>query len=96
MVLITTKRGKSGRASISLNTCGGFMERTRKLDMLNGEERVDRVILGLPADQVNTGFLTDDRWVLLGHPGLNCIDWQEQTLSAGRGAKPSVIGQWWY
>ncbi|ARK09151.1 TonB-dependent receptor [Fibrella sp. ES10-3-2-2] len=109
VVLVTTKRGKSGRATISLNTYGGFMERSRKLDMLSAQEWVDRateminaqwvasaagrsasqtneqrrVILGLPVGQVNTTFMTDDRWALPGHPGLNYIDWQEQAFRRG-------------
>ncbi|RYF68002.1 MAG: TonB-dependent receptor, partial [Cytophagaceae bacterium] len=37
VVLITTKRGKQGRGTISINTYSGFMERTRKLDMLSAD-----------------------------------------------------------
>ncbi|QHV95030.1 SusC/RagA family TonB-linked outer membrane protein [Spirosoma endbachense] len=109
VVLITTKRGKQGKASITINTYAGFMERTRKLDMLSADEWVDRsteminaqwvasgtgrtatqtneqrrVILGLPVGQVNTSFMTDDRWAQPGHPGLNYIDWQDQAFRKG-------------
>lgn len=109
VVLITTKRGKSGRTSITLNTYTGFLERTRKLDMLSADEWVDRateminaqwvasgpnrtasqtneqrrVILGLPAGTVNTSLMTDDRWALPGHPGLNYFDWQEEAFRKG-------------
>ncbi|MBO0948682.1 SusC/RagA family TonB-linked outer membrane protein [Fibrella forsythiae] len=109
VVLITTKRGKLGRGTISINTYSGFIERTRKLDMLSADEWVARateminaawvasapgrtasqtneqrrVILGLPAGQVNTGLMTDDRWAQPGHPGLNYIDWQEQAFRKG-------------
>jgi TonB-linked SusC/RagA family outer membrane protein len=109
VVLITTKRGKQGKASITINTYAGFMERTRKLDMLSADEWVDRsteminaqwvasgtgrtatqtneqrrVILGLPAGQVNTSYMTDDRWAQPGHPGLNYIDWQDQAFRKG-------------
>ena len=109
VVLITTKRGKSGRATITFNTYGGFMERSRKLDMLSADEWVDRAteiinaqwvasgknrtatqtneerrtILGLPAGTVNTNFMTDDRWAIPGHPGLNYIDWQDQAFRKG-------------
>lgn len=42
VVLITTKRGRSGRPSITLNSYAGYMERSRKLDMLSPEEWIDR------------------------------------------------------
>lgn len=42
VVLITTKRGKSGKPQISFNSFAGYMERSRKLDMLSAEEWVDR------------------------------------------------------
>ena len=109
VVLITTKRGQIGKARINFNTNLGYMERSRKLDMLNGEEWVDRateminaqwvasgtgrtasqtneqrrVILGLPVGQVNTGFMTDDRWAMPGHPGLRYTDWQDQAFRKG-------------
>lgn len=38
VVLITTKRGKSGRASINFDTYYGVQNVTKQLDMLNGEE----------------------------------------------------------
>jgi TonB-dependent starch-binding outer membrane protein SusC len=109
VILITTKRGQIGKARINFNTNVGYMERSRKLDMLNGEEWVDRateminaqwvasgagrtagqtneqrrIILGLPVGQVNTGFMTDDRWAQPGHPGLRYTDWQDQAFRKG-------------
>lgn len=44
VVLITTKRGKSGKPSISFNTYLGASSPYRKLDMLNGEEWIDRAV----------------------------------------------------
>lgn len=109
VVLITTKRGQSGRAKISLNAYTGYSERSRKLDMLSAEEWVERsteminaqwvasganrsasqsneerrVALGLPVGQVNTSFMTDDRWTQPGHPGLRYIDWQDEGFQKG-------------
>ncbi len=109
VVLITTKKGNSGRARISVNTYAGYLERTRKLDMLSADEWVDRsteminaqwvasaanrtasqtneqrrVLLNLPVGQVNTGFMTDDRWAMPGHPGLRYIDWQDEAFRRG-------------
>ncbi|HET7899133.1 MAG TPA: TonB-dependent receptor, partial [Flavisolibacter sp.] len=45
------------------------------------EER--RQILGLPVGQVNTSYMTDDRWFQPGHPGLNLIDWQNEAFRKG-------------
>ena len=44
VVLITTKRGVSGKPVISFNTYLGTSSPYRKLDMLNGEEWIDRAI----------------------------------------------------
>lgn len=42
VVLITTRRGKSGKPKITFNAYGGTVERSKKLDMLTGEEWIDR------------------------------------------------------
>ncbi len=42
VVLVTTKRGKTGKAKLNLNSTVGFTERSRKLDMLNADEFIDR------------------------------------------------------
>lgn len=109
VVLITTRRGQSGKARITLNTYAGFLERTRKLDMLSADEWVERateminaqwvasgpnrsasqtneqrrIALGLPVGQVNTSFMTDDRWAQPGHPGLRYHDWQDEAFRKG-------------
>lgn len=109
VVIITTKKGKSGKPSINLNTYVGYNERSKKLDMLSGPEWIDRAIeminytwvasgpgrtadqtseerrqiLGLTADQVNTNYMIDDRWLQPGYPGLNIIDWQDETFRKG-------------
>lgn len=109
VVLITTKKGKTGKPSISINSTIGYMEPNRHLDMLSAEEWIDRsteminaqwvasgagrtatqtneerrIILGLPAGQVNTGYMTDDRWFQEGHPGLSFINWQDEIFRKG-------------
>lgn len=113
VVLITTKKGQSGKARIGINTYIGYQERNRKLDMLNAEEWIvraqeiidatwvasspaggpartasqtneqRRVILGLPAGQVNKDLMGDDRWFQPGHPGLRYIDWQDEAFRKG-------------
>jgi TonB-linked SusC/RagA family outer membrane protein len=42
VVIITTKRGKSGKAKIEYSGNVGYVERAKKLDMLNAEEWIDR------------------------------------------------------
>jgi TonB-linked SusC/RagA family outer membrane protein len=42
VVLITTKRGQSGRAKISINAYGGYNQASKKLQMLNGDQWIDR------------------------------------------------------
>ena len=44
VVVITTKRGVSGKAKISFSTYSGISERVRKLDMLDSEEWMDRAM----------------------------------------------------
>jgi TonB-linked SusC/RagA family outer membrane protein len=44
VVIITTKKGKSGKPQISFNTYVGWNETAKKLDVLNSEEWVDRQI----------------------------------------------------
>ncbi len=55
VVLITTKKGKSGKATISLNSSYGFQKTVKKLDILNAEEWVDRA-----------SEMIDDAWVASG------------------------------
>jgi TonB-linked SusC/RagA family outer membrane protein len=52
VVLITTKKGRSGKAAISFNTYVGYNERVRKLDMLDAEGWIDRSI-----DIINTNWI---------------------------------------
>lgn len=42
VVLITTKRGKTGKPSISYNTYFGYNEASKKLKMLSGQQWIDR------------------------------------------------------
>jgi TonB-linked SusC/RagA family outer membrane protein len=72
VVLITTKRGKSGKPVITLNSYAGTVERSKKLDMLNGAEWIDRATEMINAQWVASGAgrtasqTTDQRRVLLG------------------------------
>ncbi|MFL5745756.1 MAG: SusC/RagA family TonB-linked outer membrane protein [Niastella sp.] len=54
VVLITTKRGKAGKPRINVNSYVGFNEANRKLDMLNGNEWIDRF-----TEMVNAKYVAD-------------------------------------
>jgi len=46
VVLITTKRGKAGKTSVSFNFQTGYSEATKRLDMLNSEEYAELILEG--------------------------------------------------
>ncbi|RZM19310.1 MAG: SusC/RagA family TonB-linked outer membrane protein, partial [Pedobacter sp.] len=109
VVLITTKRGKQGKNVIGLNVYSGFTRAAKKIDVLDGQQWVDRAkefinsawvasgtgrtasqtnaerraILGLAPGVVNTSLMTDDRWDLPGHPGLDYVNWQDKIFQTG-------------
>jgi len=72
VVLITTKRGKTGKPTITLNAYTGTVERSKKLDMLNGAEWIDRATEMINAQWVASGAgrtasqTTDERRSILG------------------------------
>jgi TonB-linked SusC/RagA family outer membrane protein len=74
VVLITTKKGQTGKARISVNSYVGYTERTRKLDMLNASEWIDRATEIINAQWVASGTgrtadqTSDQRRVILGLP----------------------------
>jgi TonB-dependent starch-binding outer membrane protein SusC len=55
VVIITTKRGKSGKAKITLNSYAGYSQANRTLDMLSAEEWVDRATEMINAQWVASG-----------------------------------------
>ncbi|MBP9076318.1 MAG: TonB-dependent receptor [Haliscomenobacter sp.] len=55
VVLITTKKGRSGKARINLNTSYGFQETAKKLDILQAEDWIDRA-----------SEMIDNAWVASG------------------------------
>ena len=61
VVLITTKRGKTGQPHIGVNSYVGFTERSRKLDMLNASEWIDRSIEIINAQWVASSTATSIR-----------------------------------
>ncbi len=72
VVLITTKRGKAGRTSITLDSYYGVQEITNTLDLLNGEEFA--TYMNAYNDEV--GFPADVRYLIPENIGEG-TDWQE-------------------
>ena len=77
VVLITTKKGQSGKPKITFNTYAGYNERSRKLDMLSSEEWIDRGTEIINAQWIRSGAgrtasqTTDQRRQILGlQPGI--------------------------
>lgn len=109
VVLITTKRGKTGAPKISFNNSIGYNAASKHLNMLNGDEWIARAVelqnaayiakagsfgatvnddfttrqqkltlAGVPLSgtQVSNAYMSDPRWAIPGHPGLEYEDWQ--------------------
>lgn len=91
VVLITTKRGRSGKAKIDFNTYVGFSQRSKKLDMLNAEEWIDRA-----------SEMIDQRYVLeYGSKGATANDDNEQRrnilgLGAGQVNTAYMYDERWF
>jgi TonB-linked SusC/RagA family outer membrane protein len=79
VVLITTKRGKTGKAKIDVNSNVGFTERTRKLDMLSAPEWMDRF-----TEMVNAKYVAD--YGSAGATANDNNDRRRQILKLGTGA----------
>ena len=79
VVIITTKRGKTGKPKINLNAYAGVNQTAKKLDMLSAEEWVDRAVEMINATWVasapnrSVSQTTEQRRQLLGLPagGVN-------------------------
>lgn len=95
VVIINTKRGKSGAPQISFNSYVGWSETTRKLDVLNSEEWIERQIehmnyywvLDHAADLGATSSHTNEerRQLLHLNPGEYNVKymWDERWLQEG-------------
>lgn len=55
VVLITTKKGQAGKAKISFNMYAGWSEAQRQLDMLSGEQWVERA-----TEMINNSYIKAD------------------------------------
>ncbi|MDW7694902.1 TonB-dependent receptor [Flammeovirgaceae bacterium SG7u.111] len=79
VVLITTKKGKSGKPQISFNTYTGWSETVKKLDILSSEEWVDRQF-----EHINYAWVND-------HGGSGATS--SQTTEQRRALLEQITGQ---
>ncbi|MGI4870853.1 MAG: SusC/RagA family TonB-linked outer membrane protein [Janthinobacterium lividum] len=77
VVIITTKKGRSGKPQFTLNSYAGVSEKVRGLDMLSADEWVDRAIEIINATWVASGpgrlasQTTAQRQAILGNNTIN-------------------------
>ena len=76
VVLITTKRGQTGKNKISFNTYAGYNQAQRKLNMMNGQQWID-----LATEIINATYL-----VQFGSAGATANDDQATRLAKNGGA----------
>ena len=72
VVLITTKRGRTGKPKLTLNAYGGYNEASKKLKMLDGQQWIDLATEIINATYVATfpgASATDDRATRLARNG---------------------------
>jgi len=69
VILITTKKGKSGKAKFNINTYTGIAENRQRLQLLNGQQYVDLITEA----RANTGQPVDPTIVYTG----NNTNWQD-------------------
>lgn len=84
VVIITTKKGKSGKTTVSLNSSFGWSEATNKRDWLNAEQYVElftesRENAGLSAESTFDFFSGGEDW----RNGAIDTDWQDLALVKG-------------
>ena len=60
VILITTKRGKSGKTQISFNLQTGYSEATKRLKMLNSKQYAELILEGAKWSDDNEGMTYDD------------------------------------
>lgn len=66
VVLITTKRGQTGKPKITFNTYAGYNQASRKLEMMNGQQWIDQAtevinaqyLAAFPTASVNDDYAT--------------------------------------
>jgi len=79
VIIITTKRGKSGKPKISFNTYAGSQSVTNTLDLLNAEQY--RTVRNTVAENSGESPITN---LEPGTPLANDTDWQDAIFQSGR------------
>lgn len=79
VVLITTKKGKSGKAKFSFNTYGGLNKEANRVDVLDAQQWIDRAKVFI-----------DAQWLASGIPGATASQTTAQRTAAYNAVNPST------
>lgn len=77
VVLVTTKKGKSGKPKIDINSNIGFQENPKKLDLMNKEQYLDNLNQATENAGIDPLFSEDDR------DKFADTDWQDVLFNNG-------------
>lgn len=99
VVLITTKRGKAGKTSVTLNLQTGFSQATKRVRMLNSKEYAELILEGAKYRDDLDGYAYDDpdSWTVYAKDGImdyysygqwsanpeKTYDWQDAIFQKG-------------
>jgi TonB-linked SusC/RagA family outer membrane protein len=99
VVLITTKRGKAGKTSVTVNLQSGFSESTKRVKMLNSQQYNELILEGAAYNDVQDGYdpADPDSWTTYVKDGIlgyysydqwkddpnKTYDWQDAVFQKG-------------
>ncbi|MEO1055036.1 MAG: TonB-dependent receptor [Bacteroidota bacterium] len=87
VVLITTKRGKTGKTQFNLNVSQGWMQQLNKLDVLNGQQFVDLTLEAYTnrfgADSPEVEAIRDNIAGFTDPNNAETYDWQDAVFRSG-------------
>ncbi|SHG13380.1 TonB-linked outer membrane protein, SusC/RagA family [Flavobacterium fluvii] len=79
VVIITTKKGKSGKAKFTFNTYGGLNMEAKRVDVLDAQQWIDR-----------SKVFIDAQWVASGIPGASASQTTAQRTAAYNAVNPTT------
>ena len=100
VVLITTKKGKSGKTTFNLDAFTGFNEPTNRREFLNTQEYVElfteaALNSGIDREVVENRFTrygagSEAAWQIPGEPGYIDTDWQDEIFQRGANSQVNL------
>ena len=80
VVMVTTKRGRSGRAKVNINAYTGIQEVAHKAEMLNGPEYIEYFTEAMRNDGYTDQDIADQFGTATIPTGLEGTDWQDEVF----------------